>query len=45
MHVFTVKDGRIAAFGAFMDAHVAVEAFQCYPLQAGTAAEAATAQH
>lgn len=31
VHVFTVRDGRIAAFREFMDAHVAVEAFQCYP--------------
>lgn len=30
--VFTVRDGRIAAFREFMDAHVAVEAFRCYPL-------------
>ncbi|NNG24758.1 nuclear transport factor 2 family protein [Telluria aromaticivorans] len=45
VHVFTVKDGRIAAFREFMDAHVAVEAFQCYPLKAGTGAEAGTAPH
>lgn len=32
VHVFTVKDGRIAAFREFMDAHRAAEAFQCYPL-------------
>ena len=32
VHVFTVSEGRIAAFREFMDAHVAVEAFQCYPL-------------
>ncbi|MDB5962796.1 MAG: hypothetical protein JWP59_4090 [Massilia sp.] len=38
VHVFTVEDDRIAAFRDFMDAHVAVEAFQCYPLRAGTAA-------
>jgi ketosteroid isomerase-like protein len=38
VHVFTVEDGRIAAFREFMDVHVAVEAFQCYPLAAGTAA-------
>ena len=37
VHVFTLKDGRIAAFREFMDVHVAVEAFQCYPLAAGTA--------
>lgn len=41
VHVFTVKDGRIAAFREFMDAHVAVEAFRCYPLGAGAAASAA----
>ena len=34
-HVFTVVDGRIAAFREFMDSHVAVEAFGCYPLAAG----------
>lgn len=42
VHVFTLKDGRIAAFREFMDAHVAVEAFQCYPLTAGAATDAAT---
>jgi uncharacterized protein len=39
VHVFTVRDGRIAAFREFMDAHVAVEAYQCYPLATGTAAD------
>ena len=38
VHVFTVRDGRITAFREFMDAHVAVEAFQCYPLGVGTKA-------
>ena len=38
VHVFTLKDGKIAAFREFMDAHVAVEAFRCYPLAAGAAA-------
>lgn len=45
VHVFTVKDGRIVAFREFMDAHVAVEAFQCYPLKTGAEAEAGTAPH
>jgi ketosteroid isomerase-like protein len=31
VHIFTIRDGRIAAFREFMDVHVAVEAFQCYP--------------
>ena len=44
VHVFTVRDGLIAAFREFMDVHVAVEAFQCYPLAAGTAG-AASAPH
>lgn len=39
VHVFTVKDGRIAAFREFMDVHVAVEAFRCYPLAARAAAD------
>lgn len=43
VHVFTVKDGRIAAFREFMDVHVAVEAFQCYPLAAGKAGTAPAA--
>lgn len=43
VHVFTVKDGKIAAFREFMDVHVAVEAFGCYPLAAGTAATAPAA--
>lgn len=38
VHVFRVEDGRIAAFREFMDAHVAVEAFQCYPLTGGRVA-------
>jgi ketosteroid isomerase-like protein len=38
VHIFTLQDGRIAAFREFMDAHVAAEAFQCYPLAARTAA-------
>jgi ketosteroid isomerase-like protein len=38
VHVFTVEDGRIAAFREFMDVHLAVEAIQCYPLAARTAA-------
>ena len=45
VHVFTVRDGRIAAFREFMDAHVAVEAFQCYPLGAGSKAAAAPVPH
>ena len=36
VHIFTIQEGRIAAFREFMDVHLAVEAFQCYPL--GTAA-------
>jgi ketosteroid isomerase-like protein len=40
VHVFTVKDGRIVAFREFMDAHVAVEAFQCFPLGSKAAASA-----
>lgn len=39
VHIFTIQDGRIAAFREFMDVHLAVEAFQCYPL--GTARAAA----
>ena len=38
VHIFTVRDGRITAFREFMDAHVAVEAFQCFPLGTGTKA-------
>lgn len=34
VHVFTIEDGRIVAFREFLDAHVAVDAFQCYPLKA-----------
>jgi ketosteroid isomerase-like protein len=41
VHIFTLRDGRIAAFREFMDVHVALEAFQCYPL--GAAARAAAA--
>jgi ketosteroid isomerase-like protein len=37
VHVFTVKDGQIAAFREFMDAHLAVEAFECFPLNPGVA--------
>ncbi|THC44306.1 nuclear transport factor 2 family protein [Massilia sp. Mn16-1_5] len=43
--VFTVRDGRIAAFREFMDAHVAVEAFQCYPLGAGSRVAADPVPH
>jgi hypothetical protein len=32
VHVFTIKDGRVTAFREFMDANVAAEAFQCYPM-------------
>lgn len=45
VHVFTVRDGRIAAFREFMDAHVAVEAFGCYPLGAGSTAAAGPVPH
>jgi ketosteroid isomerase-like protein len=45
VHVFTVTNGRIAAFREFMDSHVAVEAFGCYPLGAGTAAARSPAPH
>jgi ketosteroid isomerase-like protein len=38
VHIFTIEDGRIAVFREFMDAHIAAEAFQCYPLAAKTAA-------
>lgn len=38
VHVFTVNDGQIAAFREFMDAHFAVEAFECFPLGTGAAA-------
>jgi ketosteroid isomerase-like protein len=41
VHIFTLRDGRIGAFREFMDVHVALEAFQCYPL--GAAATAAPA--
>lgn len=30
VHVFTIEDGRIAAFREFMDGHRAAEAFQSY---------------
>lgn len=45
VHVFTITDGRIAAFREFMDSHVAVEAFGCYPLAAATAAAPTAAPH
>ena len=35
VHVFTLRDGQIAAFREFMDAHVAVQAFGCFPLGTG----------
>jgi ketosteroid isomerase-like protein len=38
VHIFTIQDGRIAVFREFMDAHIAAEAFQCFPLAARTAA-------
>jgi ketosteroid isomerase-like protein len=41
VHIFTIRDGRIAAFREFMDVHVALEAFQCYPLGAASTAAAA----
>ena len=44
VHVFKVEDGHIAAFREFMDAHVAVEAFQCFPLAGGTAPPQPTGQ-
>ena len=34
VHVFTIRDGRIAAFREFLDTNIAVEAFQCYPASA-----------
>lgn len=37
VHVFTVAGGQITAFREFLDVHVAVEAFGCYPLAEGTA--------
>lgn len=37
VHVFTIADGRIAAFREFLDVHVAVDAFGCYPLAAAAA--------
>lgn len=45
VHVFTVNDGQIAAFREFMDAHFAVEAFECFPLRAGTAAATNPSPH
>ncbi|SFD82126.1 nuclear transport factor 2 family protein [Massilia yuzhufengensis] len=41
VHVFTLRDGKIAAFREFMDVHFAVEAYQCYPLGVRTPAAAA----
>ncbi len=38
VHVFTVQDGEVVAFREFLDAHVAVDAFQCYPLTATSGA-------
>lgn len=32
VHVFTIEGGQIMAFREFLDVHVAVEAFQCFPL-------------
>lgn len=41
VHVFTFREGKVAAFREFMDVNVAVEAFQCHPMMAATAAAAA----
>jgi ketosteroid isomerase-like protein len=40
-HVFTLRDGKVAAFREFMDANVAVQAYQCYPLMANASASPA----
>lgn len=37
VHVFTLADGQITAFREFLDVHVAVDAFQCFPLVGRTA--------
>ncbi|HEU4373496.1 MAG TPA: nuclear transport factor 2 family protein [Telluria sp.] len=37
VHVFTIEDGRIAAFREFMDGHRAAEAFRCYSRANGAA--------
>lgn len=38
VHIFTIRDGQIAAFREFMDAQFAVEAFECFPLGTATTA-------
>lgn len=43
VHIFTIRDGRIAPFREFMDVHVALEAFQCYPRGAASTSSAAAA--
>lgn len=35
--VFTIADGQITAFREFLDVHVAVQAFGCFPLATGSA--------
>ncbi|MCC2958379.1 nuclear transport factor 2 family protein [Massilia sp. IC2-477] len=40
VHIFTVADSQITAFREFLDVHVAVEAFQCFPLAKGASAPA-----
>ncbi len=32
VHVFTLRDGKVAAFREFMDVNVAIDAFQCQPI-------------
>jgi ketosteroid isomerase-like protein len=38
VHVFTLADGRVAAFREYLGSYLGTEAFQCTPLAAGTAA-------
>lgn len=45
VHVFTLRDGKVAAFREFMDVNTAVEAFQCHPSMAAVAASADPAPH
>lgn len=41
VHIFTIRDGKVAAFREFMDVNTAIDAYQCYPLRAAATAEPA----
>ncbi len=41
VHIFTIRDGKVAAFREFMDVNTAIDAYQCHAMMAGAVTNSA----